>query len=109
MKTDELYGPAPELDRSNQRLGKPFIVIVPSSSVQDGAHQLRRFVQRHEIRVLNTAGPRATASPAIYHYTKAVMLAAFSMTNTATDAIPAVRPGRAGSWPAMDGQRRDQA
>ncbi len=51
-------------------LGRPFKLLdgeeIPP---RRGALALARFVERHKIRVLNVAGPRASASPRAYDYT----------------------------------------
>lgn len=59
-----------------QRMRKPLVLIEPSRSIQEGARQLRKFLQAHQIRMLNVAGPRASADQSIYDFTKAVIIAA---------------------------------
>lgn len=60
-----------------QRIRKPLVLIEPSKSIREGARQLRKFLQTHQIRTLNIAGPRASMDATIYDYVRAVILAAF--------------------------------
>lgn len=57
-------------------LGKPF-KLVDAEEVPPlrGAQALSRFIERHGIKVLNVAGPRASQSPRAYAYTYAMLLA----------------------------------
>ncbi|MHC1767444.1 MAG: putative molybdenum carrier protein [Verrucomicrobiia bacterium] len=68
-----------------QRMGKPTIVIEPTSSIEDGAVQVRQFLETHSIRVLNVAGPRASTDPSVYGFTKAVLREALIEATGAID------------------------
>ncbi len=57
-------------------LGKPFkLVDAAEILVPQAARTLHRFVERHKIRVLNVAGPRASQSPKAYAYAYALLSA----------------------------------
>lgn len=57
-------------------LDKPFkLVDAEETPPLRGARALARFVERHKIKVLNVAGPRASKSPRAYVYTYALLLA----------------------------------
>lgn len=55
--------------RCCQRRGKPCVVIDASTrGPGEAARQAIEFVRFHHVNVLNVAGPRASAQPAIYRY-----------------------------------------
>jgi hypothetical protein len=51
-----------------QRLGKPCLHVSESVHGAAGAQRLQEFVQRHHIRVLNVAGPRASNEPDVARF-----------------------------------------
>lgn len=58
------------------RLGKPWLHLWRGmAGVPDEI--LREFVQRHEVKVLNVAGPRASSEPEVGEFVKEVLSAAF--------------------------------
>jgi hypothetical protein len=65
-----------------KRLHKPLMVIEPTNSIKGGARQLRQFIEAHQIRALNVAGPRASTDASIYDFTKAVVTTALGRTLT---------------------------
>src|ERR1019366_9073493 len=46
--------------------GKPLIHIARDGGAASPAQALLRFIQEHQIRVLNVAGPRASKEPEVY-------------------------------------------
>jgi hypothetical protein len=48
-----------------ERLGRPWLHVHPGA---DDAAAIGEFLERHRIRVLNVAGPRASTDPGIYEY-----------------------------------------
>lgn len=54
-------------------LRKPLLRIVASNSVQGPAEELRAFIQRYAISVLNVAGPRESQAPNLALFVKAVL------------------------------------
>lgn len=53
--------------------GKPWLHLAREASEEDAGERLRRFVHEHGIRVLNVAGPRASAEPAIGAFVTAAL------------------------------------
>ena len=59
---------------------RPWIhVDMEKVSVSDGASMVSSWVSRHDIRVLNVAGPRASNSPEIYKATVEILETALRM------------------------------
>jgi len=56
--------------RCAERLGRPLLHAHPGA---DDAQALRAFLERHRIRTLNVAGPRASVDPEIYEYVVGVL------------------------------------
>ena len=48
-----------------ERLGQPCLHVHPGA---DDPQAIRAFLERHRIRMLNVAGPRASTDPHIYDY-----------------------------------------
>jgi hypothetical protein len=57
--------------------GKPLLQVRPSSG--DIGQTVRSFVERHGIRVLNVAGPRASGAPGIEEFVHRVLDAAMAL------------------------------
>ena len=57
--------------------GKPWLHLPRDASAGDAGERLRRFVRQHGIRVLNVAGPRASAEPDIGAFVRATLDLAF--------------------------------
>jgi hypothetical protein len=57
--------------------GRPWLHLARDAGARDPGQQLRRFVQEHEIRVLNVAGPRASIEPAVGAFVREVLDRAF--------------------------------
>lgn len=56
------------------RLGKPYQSIdAPEITSARATRLLAAFIERHEISVLNVAGPRESSAPGIYDYVRAVI------------------------------------
>ena len=47
------------------QLGKPGIHLFKSQTPSENAAQLSRFIRKHEVKILNVAGPRASGEPQI--------------------------------------------
>ena len=47
------------------QLGKPCIHLFKSQTPSENAAQLCRFIRKHEVKILNVAGPRASGEPQI--------------------------------------------
>lgn len=47
------------------QLGKPGIHLFRSQTPSENAAQLCRFIRKHEVKILNVAGPRASGEPQI--------------------------------------------
>jgi len=47
------------------QLGKPCIHLFRSQTLSENAAQLCRFIRKHEVKILNVAGPRASGEPDI--------------------------------------------
>lgn len=50
------------------RLGKPWLHLSESADGGRAGERLREFVERHGIRVLNVAGPRASHEPGVARF-----------------------------------------
>jgi hypothetical protein len=55
------------------RLGKPWLHLSRARDGAAGAGRLRAFVQHHQVRVLNVAGPRESGEPDIGGYVTEVL------------------------------------
>ncbi len=66
----QLTGGSAYTARCAERLGKPWLHVHPGT---EGAHAAREFLERHRIRTLNVAGPRASGDPEIYGYVLGVL------------------------------------
>ncbi|HDP26398.1 MAG TPA: hypothetical protein ENN34_13285 [Deltaproteobacteria bacterium] len=70
----ELTGGSDYTRRMAVRHRKPWIHIdADTTSVDGAAAHIRAWVREHRIRVLNVAGPRASADPDIYAKTKTIL------------------------------------
>jgi hypothetical protein len=57
-------------------LGRPHLVIDPScASAAEAVRQVRRWIDEHDIAVLNVAGPRESECPGIYGRARSLLLA----------------------------------
>ena len=56
---------------------RPLLHLDASLSIADSATALRRFLEKHRIRVLNVAGPRASQEPRVGSFVRDVLQAAF--------------------------------
>jgi hypothetical protein len=60
-----------------RRLGKPVLLLSrDGDDAQSAADQLRRFVEQHNVRMLNVAGPRSSQEPEIEAFARAVLTSA---------------------------------
>lgn len=60
-------------------LGKPCLVLgLDATELGQAAQRAREWLERHEIQVLNVAGPRAGARPEIYDLTRDLLLEVLS-------------------------------
>jgi hypothetical protein len=57
--------------------GRPWLHLARDAGAPDPGQRLRRFVQEHEIRALNVAGPRASTEPAVGAFVTEVLDLAF--------------------------------
>jgi len=60
-----------------RQYARPWLHLARDGPPCDGGQRLRQFVREHEIRVLNVAGPRASAEPAVAEFVKAMLDVAF--------------------------------
>jgi len=60
-----------------RRLKKPLLRLCRNSDTTDAAKRLKAFVARHQIEVLNVAGPRATEEPQISRFVEQTLEQAF--------------------------------
>ncbi len=58
-------------------LGKPVLHLCAAEGVRAAAARLRAFLQRHRVRRLNVAGPRASQEPGVGAWVTAVLEAAW--------------------------------
>lgn len=71
---DALEGGTLQTRRFCEELGKPCLVIARETTDETGAAAaIAGFVDRHGIRTLNVAGPRASKQPRIYDWARTVM------------------------------------
>ena len=56
-----------------RELGKPLLHLVSAAKPDEAAGQLRAFIKKHGIGVLNVAGPRASQEPQTGEFVKAVL------------------------------------
>jgi alkanesulfonate monooxygenase SsuD/methylene tetrahydromethanopterin reductase-like flavin-dependent oxidoreductase (luciferase family) len=59
------------------RHGKPWVHLSEADDGERAGERLRRFVHEHSVRVLNVAGPRASAEPAIARFVRETLDGAF--------------------------------
>lgn len=66
-----------------RRMGKPLLHLSQQNQprVEIAGQAVRQFVEQHDIRRLNVAGPRESQSPGIVSYVDAVLTAAFCTAN----------------------------
>ena len=69
----ELTGGTQETLEYAKEVGKPWLHLVSSLSVNVAATHLEAFIRQHNIQVLNVAGPRASAEPETGQFVKAVL------------------------------------
>ncbi len=62
--------------RCAERLGQPCLHVHPDA---DDPQVIRAFLERHRIRTLNVAGPRASTDPQIYDYAIEVLERVFAL------------------------------
>jgi hypothetical protein len=72
----ELLGGSKLTAEVAEHLGKPWLHARPDSN---SAAALRKFVEDHQVEVLNVAGPRASEEPGVYAFVTATLNAAFGM------------------------------
>ena len=56
-----------------QEIGRPVLHVIAATEVDDAAAQLREFVKRHRIGVLNVAGPRESEEPGLSTFVGGVL------------------------------------
>ena len=62
--------------RCAERLGQPCLHVHPGA---DGPEIIHAFLERHRIRTLNVAGPRASTDPEIYDYVTELLERVFAL------------------------------
>jgi hypothetical protein len=60
-------------------LSKPLLRLIPSIGIEAAAARLRAYVQEHDVRVLNVAGPRASEETGMETFVKAVLSQALKL------------------------------
>ncbi len=73
----ELSGGSAATRRFCRKLGRPCLHLSREGTAGPGA-ALRDFVERHDVRVLNVAGPRASGEPGVAEFVRAVLGEAFA-------------------------------
>jgi hypothetical protein len=58
-----------------QQLGRPWLHLARDAGEADHASRLTAFLQEHEVRRLNVAGPRASQEPEIAQFVREVLTA----------------------------------
>src|ERR1041384_2374210 len=53
--------------------GKPLLELNGSSSVEANAAALGKFIERHQIKILNVAGPKASEEPRIEDWVRQIL------------------------------------
>jgi hypothetical protein len=71
--TQELAGGSLFTQLCARQLGKPFLHLARRSHAAPHARLLREFLQQHQIRILNVAGPRASFTPGIAEFVQEVL------------------------------------
>jgi hypothetical protein len=74
-RSKRLTGGSALTARVAARLGQPCLHVHPGA---DDPAAIREFLERHRIRTLNVAGPRASNDPEIYEYVLEVLERAFA-------------------------------
>ena len=71
--TRELAGGSLFTQVCAQKLGKPCLHLARAAREAAPAHLLRDFLQQHQIKILNIAGPRASFTPEIGEFVREVL------------------------------------
>jgi hypothetical protein len=72
----ELTGGTALTRRLALELGRPHLIIDPScASTAEAVRQVQRWIDEHDIAVLNVAGPRESECPGIYGQGRSLLLA----------------------------------
>lgn len=66
----ELSGGSAYTQRCAEELNQPCLHVHPSN---DDPEQIKAFLERHRVKTLNIAGPRASTEPGIYAYVTEVL------------------------------------
>jgi len=78
----ELRGGTALTRRIALELGRPHLVIDPArTSTEDACAEIRRWIDEHDIAVLNVAGPRESESPGIYQQVGALLRTLLARTD----------------------------
>jgi hypothetical protein len=60
-----------------QQYGKPWLHLARDARTRNAAKELRRFAHEHDLRILNVAGPRASAESEVGEFVRAILDLAF--------------------------------
>jgi hypothetical protein len=71
-----------------EELGRPYLHLWPSESVELLGRRLAAFITEHRVAILNVAGPRASEGSELETFVKDVLSAAFSEPANKTRAKP---------------------
>jgi hypothetical protein len=69
-KSSTLTGGSAYTRRCAEQLDQPWLHVHPGS---DDPKRIREFLERHRVKILNIAGPRASTEPGITEYVTAVL------------------------------------
>jgi len=73
-----------------REFGRPMLKVdAAQATIEQAAHEARRFVIEHDIRRLNVAGPRASGAPGAYDFAFALLRRMLSTNSAAADRRPA--------------------
>ena len=77
--------------RLARKYRKPFLHLYQAVGANP-ARQLKQFVRKHRVRVLNVAGPRESQAPSVGRFVRAVLNDWFWALTPSTPLIPSNRP-----------------
>jgi hypothetical protein len=87
-----------------RQYGKPWLHLAKDVTGKDAEELLRRFARENHIRVLNVAGPRASAEPMVGEFVRAILDLAFVRS---ASVRPVTRPSVTASR-RQDGEARSR-
>lgn len=72
-RNEQLSGGTAETARFARMIGKPLLHLTAASEADEAVRQLSAFLEKHEIAVVNVAGPRESEEPDVGPFVHTVL------------------------------------